>query len=89
MQFYSNFESKFAQAPLFLLLSNLLCFFNKRKLFYKLFFTKFLKLNPDPTFKSSQIRNHIEKNCWIRFRKNECGSTAMPESSQWIVDTCA
>ena len=55
----------------FLLLSNLLCFLNKRNssVFIRLLFTNLFKLDPDPHLKSSWIRIHIEKNCWIRIRK--------------------
>ena len=50
-------------------------FYNKRKLYTRIFLTNLFKLDPDPHFYSSWIRIPILKNCWIRKRLN--GSTAL------------
>ena len=59
--------SKFAQAPIFLLLSNLLCFLSttEKKSLHKVI----LSADPDSHLKSSWIRIRIEENCCIRIRK--------------------
>ena len=53
----------------------------------KVFFTNFVKLDPDPHLKScliripieknSFIRSCIEKNTWFLIGRIECGSTAL------------
>ena len=67
---YSIFSSKFAQSSIVSYFWAIFYGFNNyRKLCMRLFFTNFVKLDPDPHFSSSCIRILIQINCWIWIRK--------------------
>ena len=70
---YSNFSSKFAQAPLNLTFEQSFIFFHLKKLFIRLFLTNLLRVDPGPHFKSSWIRIRIHNSRWIWIRKKWMG----------------
>ena len=77
-----NFKSKFAQSSIVSYFRVIFyVFYDYRKLFMSLFFTKFVKLDPDPHGSALILPpgsgSAFRKTAGSRSAKNECGSTAL------------